>query len=236
MWNESFFSAPQLKRDSLGSTIPFVTKPVRPSPRSPLLIRWIRSATYRFSYKRTLCTIPVAIFAPDADEKAVCYPKIQAALRLVEQHDPRRFRQLQRYVRAIILGAHPIYSAQWFEEDRTCELGLAYVMASTTTPSRLAATIIHETTHARLFRLGIDYAEARRARVEAICYKAQVDFASRLPDGAKIVPELQRWLEPDPAYYASSSFREREFESLSKLGCPEWIIRAVRWVSRTRAA
>ncbi len=178
----------------------------------------------------------MAILAPDATDKAVCYPKVEAALRLIQEHDPRRFRQVQRYVRAISLGAHPLYLGQWFEDVRMCELSLQYVLAPETTPSQVAATIVHEMTHARLHRLGIGYGEGGRPRVEAICHRAELEFVSRLPDAAAIIPGLQRALERDPAYYADSQFLARDVDALRRLGCPEWIVKAFRWARRSRAA
>ncbi len=192
--------------------------------------------TYRLANKQTLCTIRVAILLPDEDDRAIVYPTIQAALHLIQQHDTRRFRQVQRYIRAIILSEHPMNLAQWWDDIRMCELARPYVVAASTTPTHLAATIIHETTHARLFRLGIDYQQSIRARVEAVCYKAEIDFARGLPDGAGIVQHAERALARDPTYWSTSTFRERDFEALRRLGCPDWLVRAVQWLSRRRAA
>ena len=213
-----------------------MTKPLNSRRRPSSLIRWLRGLTYRLAHKETLCTIPVAILLPDADDTATCYPKIEAALRLIRDHDPRRFRHVQRYVRAIILSEHPMNFAQWLDDVRMCELARPYVIAPSTTPTHLAGTIVHETTHARLFRLGIDYHESRRARVEAVCYNAELDFGSRMPDGAEVVQHAERALARDPSYYAASTFRQDNFEALRRLGCPEWLVRTVEWVTRRRAA
>ena len=199
-----------------------------------VLLTWFRRLTYRLSQKRVLCSIPVAIFAPDATDKAA-YPKIEAALQLIRDNDPRRFKQVQHYVSAITLSPEPIYLALWCDDVRMCDMALRYVLASGTTPSHLAATIVHETTHARLHRLGIEYEESQRVRIEAMCYRAELDFLARLPDGARIAEGMQRSLERDPTYYTNAAFREREFEALRKLGCPEWIVRAVKWAARSRA-
>ena len=204
--------------------------------RTSALGRCLRDLTYRLAHKELLCTIPVAILLPDADDRETTYPKIEAALRRIREHDSRRFRQVQRYVRAIVLSNHPTNFARWLNDVRMCELARPYVIAPTTTASHLAATIIHETTHARLFRLGINYRESLRARVEAVCYKAEMDFASRLSDGAEVVRHCEQALARDSSYYAASKFRERDFQALRQLGCPEWIVHTLEWVTRRRAA
>ena len=192
--------------------------------------------TYRLAYKQTLCGVPVATLLPDDDDRATCYPKIAAALTLIGEHDRVRFSQVQRYVRAIVLTEHPMNLAQWWDDVRMCELARPYVLAPATTPTHLAATIVHETTHARLFRLGIRYEEPLRARVEAVCYKAEIDFARRLPDGAEVIQHAERALSRDPSYWATSTFRQRNFEALRRLGCPEWLLRIIQWLTQKRAA
>src|SRR2546427_9194317 len=47
-----------------------------------------------------------------------------------------------------------------------------------TSAARLASTLVHEATHARLDRLGFRYAAERRARIEGICFRREIAFRS----------------------------------------------------------
>jgi hypothetical protein len=61
-----------------------------------------------------------------------------------------------------------------------------------TTPANIAATLVHEATHARLDRIG--YAPEKRARVEGLCFRRERAFARRLPDSHELVAEIDRQL------------------------------------------
>jgi hypothetical protein len=78
---------------------------------------------------------------------------------------------------------------------QACVLDERYVLSETTTLEQIALTIIHEATHARLERCGIDYDEKLRQRIEAVCLRREFAFVAKLPNGAKLRDELARTLE-----------------------------------------
>ena len=67
-----------------------------------------------------------------------------------------------------------------------CVIDERFVVDEGTTPEMIASVIVHEATHARLFRMGIGYEEGRRARVEQVCLRRELAFAAKLPDRAKV--------------------------------------------------
>src|SRR5882672_12744248 len=86
------------------------------------------------------------------------------------------------------------------------------------TPAHVAATIIHEATHARLMTAGVGYEPERRAKVERICFKAEIAFASRLPDGQPIIDEAQAQIKRDPEVWTDQAARARRVSKLRELG------------------
>lgn len=79
----------------------------------------------------------------------------------------------------------PAAVAQFDPHSWTCELDGRFVLDDTTTPELIAVTIVHEATHARLFKRGFGYVEEVRDRVEEICLRRDLAFTARLPDGAR---------------------------------------------------
>jgi len=110
------------------------------------------------------------------------------------------------------------------------------LLAEESSATTIAATIVHEATHARLVRCGIGYKESIRSRVEIVCARRALASAAKLPDG-KLVREnaqpLLDWLQ-QPAYaeyWTSEAFDKRLVEGaaqmLRDLGVPTWLANLV---------
>jgi len=112
-----------------------------------------------------------------------------------------------------------------------CELDERFILADTTSPDLIAATIVHEATHLRLLRCGIGYGESLRARVEAVCFRREIAFAAKLPNGERVKQIAERGLEWSavPGYWSDTTFNERYVdggaEALHYLGAPDWLVR-----------
>jgi uncharacterized protein YjaZ len=109
-----------------------------------------------------------------------------------------------------------------------------YVADPATTVEEIASTIVHEATHARLERYGIEYEEQRRARIEAICFRRERAFAARFTDGAELQERIARyleWYQANPEQFSDTRFQENRMaggiDALRYLGTPDWLIRAV---------
>ena len=117
---------------------------------------------------------------------------------------------------------------------KACILDERYVADPATTIERIASTIVHETTHARLERYGIGYKTELRTRIEAICFRRELAFAVRLPNSAELQQEISRYLEwsqANPDFFSDANFRERhtagEIEALRYAGAPDLLIRGL---------
>jgi hypothetical protein len=108
---------------------------------------------------------------------------------------------------------------------RACELDERFV-AAPSPPEVIAATIVHEATHARLWRCGIGYDESLRHRVEAVCCRREVAFASKLPNGERVREKVQDYLAISPTAWTNAATRDRDLEGsvqdLRHIGTPDW--------------
>lgn len=165
------------------------------------------------------------------DKQSPGWRAIEQALGLIKQHDPVRFNRLKRdlarvWVR-ILAGNEGEYNASL----DACTLDDRFLLAQAPHPERIAAAIVHEATHARLWNSGIGYEEPIRIRVEAVCFKRERAFAARLPDGE----EIRARAEAKLAYYTFETWTNAALsarheagaaQALRDLGQPEWLIRS----------
>lgn len=164
---------------------------------------------------------------------------VEDALRLIKDHDPLHYFRVIHNLERIWVKLLPSALAHYDRTLNACVLDQRYL--ETMTPERIASTIIHETTHARLERWGVRYEEKDRPRIEAICLRRELNFLAKLPDGEPLQEEIVRTLEWNAGnndYYSDVNFWEREdqgnVETLRYLGTPDWLISFVMRIVRRR--
>ncbi|MET3844324.1 hypothetical protein [Bradyrhizobium sp. OAE829] len=173
--------------------------------------------------------------------------RVEDALRLIEHHDSLHYSRVVHNLERIWVNLLPSGRASYDRSLKACVFDERYVLLETTTPERIATTIIHEATHARLEGWGIGYDdEKKRARIEAICMRRELNFVTKLPHAEALREEVARkleWYAGNHDYFSDASFEQREvqgqIEALRYLGAPDWAhrfmmkLRAVRlWVHR----
>jgi hypothetical protein len=129
-----------------------------------------------------------------AKEPELALRRVEEALRLIKVFDRVRYDRLIRDLERVWVTPLPGYSGCCSYSLGACELDPRFVLAETTLPEMIAATIVHEATHARLQRCGIGYEEELRDRVEAVCVRRELAFAARLPNGERVREEAERGL------------------------------------------
>jgi hypothetical protein len=166
--------------------------------------------------------------------------RVEEALHLIRAHDQLRYNRLKRDLERVwvrdIVGAIGSFN----KSMRACTLDREFVVAEGLCPELIAATIVHEATHARLDRCGIDYKEELRSRIEAVCFRRELAFAAKLPNGERVRATATRSLE----FYASdkywtnaamAEYRDKAaVEKLRQLGMPEWLGRSVLFLRNQR--
>lgn len=136
--------------------------------------------------------------------------RVQQALALIQAKDRVRYARLARdldrvWVRLLTTGV-----AQFDPTWRACLLDERFVLAKDTDVAHIAAAIVHEAAHARLWHWGFGYDEAIRERVEAVCLRREVAFASKLPDGKSVSQWANQALALTPAYWTDAAAEDRE--------------------------
>jgi hypothetical protein len=207
--------------------IPMSNKRHRPPRASPSIADRIQLA---MSVGRQLDGIWVGSWRGEPTDLA----RVEAALLLVKHHSPLNYARILRELERIWVYLLPQSLGEYRASLRACLLDERYIADPATSLEQIGSAIVHEATHARLDRYGIQYRQEQRTRIEAICFRRELAFAARLPNGAELQQELERsldWHVANPDYFHDAQFQKRgtsgEVEALRYLGAPEWFIRFV---------
>jgi hypothetical protein len=156
-------------------------------------------------------------------------------LLLIKQHSPLQYARILRDLDRIWIFLLPSAAGEYHASTNACVIDKRYFANPNTSVENIASVIVHEATHARLDSCGIQYVEARRTRIEAICCRRELAFAARLPDGARLREEIEgrlSWCHANPDYFSDAGFRETrgngEIEMLRHVRVPEWLISFIK--------
>lgn len=189
--------------------------------------------------RRLVYGIPVAFSltgkVDDSDDLA---GRVQSALHVISTVQPRRLQQARRYLKLIWVRRYPRFRAAYSHPLGACILDTSFLRDRTFLIEQIAASIIHETTHARVERRGISYDWVTKARVERLCRQAELDFGNKLKDGAVVVARASEHLALDNATLTGSpeadfrSSQEAAITLLNELEIPSSLRRFYLWVVR----
>lgn len=197
-----------------------------------MLPRTIKRTLHRLPERLILCFgrrfsvegIKLVIFLQDRDQAEVLKAKVVAALRLIQNHSPKSYARIQKFIpNIVIFGAHA-YTAVYISELKLCDISRHYALSEKTGPSRLALTLAHEATHGYLASKGIPYEEHSRGRIERICVRAAIAIARRLPDAGDLLAEEERKLRLGSEFWKDEAFFERRLGAMKASGVPQWLV------------
>lgn len=136
---------------------------------------------------RVIHGIPVAVLntRQDIDTEQV-FRRMAETLDLVARHLPWRFRRMRRDLAAIAVRRFPCRAA-YFPQTRTCLLELTFMVNPEFSIAQIAASLVHEATHARLHAAGVHVLPGDAAREERLCRRAELELGRAVPDGAPVV-------------------------------------------------
>lgn len=131
--------------------------------------------------------IPVRIVntRPDIRTEQVV-ERLTAALNLIGAYAPRRYRRLRNDVSAFVVQRFACRGA-FFPDSRECLVELTFTVNPRHGLPEIAASIVHEATHARVARSCRTRAPDQAAREERLCRRAELEFGLAVPDGAVVV-------------------------------------------------
>ncbi len=148
---------------------------------------------------RTVHGLPVRILntRPDIDTARVV-ERLSAALDLVAAYAPRVYRRLPVDLAGFVVERFACRGA-YFPDTRLCLVELTFTVNPAHGLPEIAASIVHEATHARVATwCGTTPPEAR-AREERLCRRAELAFGLAAPGGAVVVARARASLELDAA-------------------------------------
>jgi hypothetical protein len=122
---------------------------------------------------------------PDIDSARVL-ERLTGALELIARYAPRRLRRMQRDLAGIVVRRFPCRGA-FFHQERECLVELTFTVNPRHTLAEIAASIVHEATHARLLAMCGPLPDQQRAREERLCRKAELEFGLTIPEGEVVV-------------------------------------------------
>lgn len=189
---------------------------------------------YAISRKQNRDDIEIAILLP-GKKGPVLFSKINQALDLISEFDPRRHLQIRRDMKKIWVLVAPGYCANWMDELQMCILDRDYCSQDNVSASEMALIFVHESTHARLCKLKIEYTEDIRNRVERVCIKSEISFAKRLPNGQKFVEMAESRLQIPESYWTDAQFQQRDLDTLAELRKKTWLARIFYPIAKRRA-
>jgi hypothetical protein len=192
--------------------------------------RFIERVALRLSTSRQVDGLWVGVALLSEPEPIL--RRVEEALLLIKLHDQLRYGRLVRDLERIWVRDLPGALGTFSRALQACSLDIEYVRAETTRPESIAAVIVHEATHARLELCGIGYEEELRPRVEAICFRRELAFAARLPNGEQVRQEAEHRLAAYATsdYWTDAAFAERfdnHIEALRRIGAPDWLGRTM---------
>jgi hypothetical protein len=155
-----------------------------------------------------------------------CLEKVRAALDVIAEHDPDRLTELrERFDQVLIWYGPAPANGSYLHSQRLCELNCEYVEKAEIEPARVAMTLVHELTHARLMGTADPTRPMSVPQAEWLCIGSEVAFAKRLPGAEHLVSAAQRRMERRPQFYSPEAHAERTLENLRALSPPGWLMR-----------
>lgn len=186
------------------------------------LFSQVQTLAYRGSDTRRIRGVAVSLFVPQEGDWQAVEPKLASALDLIALHAPVRFGWLLRDTDGIWVFGDVGPLGAWQYQLRVIRLRLTHCLDPRVTDAHLACTLVHEATHAYLWRLGFRYPEDQRAQLERICTRSERVFLQRVPGEAALLEWKRSQPEPVAADYSEQAFLERARRVLRESDIPEW--------------
>jgi hypothetical protein len=136
-----------------------------------ILVNWLTE-------RRTMHGLSLSMYIESAPLKTSdLWPKLQAALDLIAGHHPVWIRRMQRMNNSVNIRRIPGTRARLIENHKTI---LDPYLLADFSPAQIAASIVHEATHARLRFYGVEFRRETLAKEERMCRRAELRFGKRL--------------------------------------------------------
>lgn len=167
---------------------------------------------------------------PDVDTEDA-RARLDGALALLERYVPHHYRRLHRDFSGFLIERRA-YRGAFLVATRTCMVELTFVVNRSFSLGQVAATILHEAMHARLYARRVAVAATESHRQERFCRRAEIEFGSLLPGGEPIVRRALEALalsdqDIAPAIDPELAARRVAEADLAAASLPAWLKRSL---------
>lgn len=121
--------------------------------------------------------------------------RLTAALDLVARYAPARYRRLRRDLSGFVVQRFACRGA-FFPDTRECLVELTFTVNPRHGLPEIAASIVHEATHARVAAM-CRGPQSERHREERLCRRAELELGLAMPDGDLVVRRARESLTLD---------------------------------------
>jgi hypothetical protein len=150
----------------------------------------------------TLHSLPVTVSNTEPGiETSEVLRRLDEAIGLLQRYAPHRYHRLQHDVTELVVQRFPCRGA-FFPAERAILTELTFLVNPSFTTAQIAASIVHEATHARVAASLRGNVMNRRPREERLCREAELEFGLALPDGAAVVERARASLALEDANVA----------------------------------
>jgi hypothetical protein len=130
---------------------------------------------------------PVTILNTRPDiETADALDRLDGALALLQRYVPHHYRRLPRDIAGFLIERRA-YRGAFLPATRTLLVELTFVVNRSFSLAQVAATILHEGMHARLYQRGLATGADESHRQERFCRRAEIEFGRLVPGGEPVV-------------------------------------------------
>jgi hypothetical protein len=130
--------------------------------------------------------LPVRVLNTRPDIRTVeVIQRLTAALDLVAQYAPARYRRLRRDLSGVVVQRFACRGA-FFPDTRECLVELTFTVNPRHGLPEIAASIVHEATHARVAAM-CRGPQSERHREERLCRRAELELGLAMPGGEVVV-------------------------------------------------
>lgn len=123
---------------------------------------------------------------------ALLFDRVGAALEMIRQYDPRRFRRMQREVAWIGVTNSPAAAGRYWLGPKAVVLDASFIRGFVV--ESIAMVIVHEATHARIRQRGVRV-RGKEGREEHTCVGQEIIFARRIPGTEQLIQGAREKLE-----------------------------------------
>jgi hypothetical protein len=163
--------------------------------------RWFRYVVLRRGLRSEHRGVPLVMHRAGPDHVRACLEKVRAALDLIAEHDADRLTELRERFKSVLIWYGPApANGSYLHSQRLCELNCEYVEKAEIEPTRVAMTLVHELTHARLMETADPKRPMSIPQAEWLCIGSEVAFAKKLPDAEHLVSVRTNSESPSPAF------------------------------------